>query len=85
MSLKIVPVDDEIEVDVELCFVTTPPTATPVSARAREWFALPEGCEGAIMCGTAEETLGTIPGEFVLANSEDPPSIVAIVAIAPLH
>lgn len=83
--MKIVPVSDDADVDVELCFVTTPPTMTPVSTRAKVWFELPEGVLGAILCGTVEETLGTLPEDYTLRNVDEPPSFVAIIGLARLH
>lgn len=78
-------IDQSLDVDLKLCFETTPPIMVPMSDRAKLHFSLPEGVEGVILVGELEHVLGSVPADYVMQNTDDYPATVAIGGISKLH
>ena len=87
MELKLVvdnPLKEE-DVDVILCFCTTPPIIVPKSDRAKKLMSLPEGIDGTIVLADAESVLRLFPENYIMADAEGYPKNIIIGEVMQLH
>jgi hypothetical protein len=78
------------EIDINLCFLCTPPLIIPVSDRAKARMALPEGVEAALFLeDPAENVLSIIvaEGDWMIATTDDLPSseLIKLMSIKVMH
>lgn len=77
-------------IDINLCFICTPPLMIPVSDRAKEKMNLPEGVGSAIMLEDLDAigTLGLLcDNDWILGNQDEPPEskLIMLMSTKVLH
>jgi hypothetical protein len=81
---------NEPEVDINLCFLCSPPLIIPVSDRAKARISLPEGVEAALFLeDPAEDVLSVVLAreDWIIGTTDDPPSseLIKLMSIKVLH
>jgi hypothetical protein len=81
---------DEPDIDINLCFLCSPPLVIPVSDRAKARMCLPDGVEAALFLeDPAENVLDIIAadGDWMIATTDDLPSneLIKLMSIKVLH